>query len=76
MNEVREVNINVPKKAIVINKYAENGGGWIWCLGFIGAIIYYWQLASGFGEYFFGFLKALVWPAYMVYDLFKFLGVN
>lgn len=76
MNEVREVNINVPKKAIVINKYAENGGGWIWFLGFIGAIIYYWQLANGFGGYVVGVLKAFVWPAYMVYDLFKFLGVN
>lgn len=76
MTEVKEVNITVPKKAVVINKYAENGGGWIWFLGFIGAIIYYWQLANGFGEYVVGVLKAFVWPAYMVYDLFKFLGVN
>lgn len=75
MNEVREVNINVPKKAIVINKYAENGGGWIWFLGTIGAVIYYFQQASGFGEYVVGFLKALVWPAYFVYHIFKSLGV-
>lgn len=74
MNEVKEININVPKKAIVINKYAENGGGWLWFLGFIGATVYYWQNAVGFGEYVIGFLKALVWPAYLVYDLFKFLA--
>ncbi len=76
MNEVKEININVPKKAIVINKYAENGGNWLWFVGFIGAVVYYWQSAAGFGEYVVGFLKALVWPAYMVYDLFKFLGAN
>lgn len=76
MTEVREVNINVPKKAIVVNKYAENNAGWLWFLGFIGATVYYWQLADTFGAYVVGLLKAFVWPAYLVYDLFKYLGVN
>lgn len=74
MEEVKQVNVNIPKKAIVINKYAENGG-WTYCLGVIGAFIYYLQTTSGFWEGLLGFLKALVWPAYFVYHIFKFLGV-
>jgi hypothetical protein len=75
MNEVKEVNINIPKRAVIVNKYAGNPGGWLWFLGFIGAIVYYWQMANGFGEYVVGFLKAFVWPAYLVYHLLKFLGL-
>lgn len=75
MTEVKEVNINVPKKAVVINKYTEGGGGWIYFLGLIGATIYFFGNANTFGEYIIGFLKALVWPAYLVYHLFKFLGL-
>lgn len=75
MTEVKEVNINVPKKAVVINKYAENSSGWIYCLGIAGSFIYYLQSVSGFWEGVLAFLKALVWPAFVVYHLFKFLGI-
>lgn len=75
METVKEININVPKKAIVINKYAENGG-WIYCLGLVGAVIYYFQIATTFGTYVVGFLKALVWPAYLVYHLLKFFQLS
>ncbi len=75
MTEVREINVNIPKKAVIINKTTENGGGFAYCLGIIGAVVYFFQQANGFGEYVVGFLKALVWPAYAVYHLFKFLGL-
>jgi hypothetical protein len=75
MNEIKEVNINVPKKAIVVNKYTEHSGGFIWFLGFIGAIVYYWQNANGFGEYVLGLLKAVVWPAILAYELLKHVGL-
>lgn len=75
MTEVQEVNINVPKKAIVVNKYAHQSGGMVWFLGFVGAVIYFFSNANGFGEYVIGFLKAIVWPAYFVFHLFKFLGL-
>lgn len=75
MNEVKEININVPKKAVVFNNYTKESGGFAYFLGFIGAVIYYYQQAGAFGEYVIGFLKALVWPAYLVYELFKFLGM-
>ncbi|MCD4761175.1 hypothetical protein K8R42_04735 [bacterium] len=47
-------------------------GGAIYGLGFIGAVIYYIQHADSFASGVIGFLKALVWPAMVVY---KFLGI-
>lgn len=48
-------------------------GGGIYGLGLIGSAVFFIGQASTFGEGFVGFLKALVWPAFMVYELFKFL---
>ncbi len=50
-------------------------GGAIYGLGFIGAAIYYISTATGFWMGVLGFLKALVWPAFLVYGLLKFLGM-
>jgi hypothetical protein len=46
----------------------------IYGLGFIGAAIYFIAHASGFWMGVLGFLKAIVWPVFMVYELFKFVG--
>ena len=40
---------------------------------FIGALLYYLQHAASFGEGVLGFLKALVWPALLVYKLLEYL---
>lgn len=48
-------------------------GGGIYGLGFIGAAIYYISTATGFWNGVLGFLKALVWPAFLVFHLLKFL---
>ena len=48
-------------------------GGALYGLGFIGAAIYYISVAGSFGAGVIGFLKALVWPAFLVYDALKFL---
>ena len=50
-------------------------GGGIYCLGFIGAAVYYIQSTSGFWVGVLGFLKALVWPAFLIYEALKFLGM-
>ncbi len=56
--------------------YAYNSsGGAVYGLGFIGAVVYYISNATGFWVGVFGILKALVWPAFMVYNIFKFLGI-
>lgn len=45
---------------------------WLYGLGVVGAAIYYTQQATTFWEGFVGVLKALVWPAFLVY---KLLGI-
>ena len=49
------------------------GGGAVFGLGLIGAVVYFWQQASTFWEHIIGLLKALVWPAFLVYYLLDFL---
>lgn len=49
------------------------GTGAIYGLGFIGAAIYYIQHANTFWVGVIGLLKALVWPAFVVYKALGFL---
>ena len=49
-------------------------GGTIYGLGVIGAAIYYVSTASGFWMGVLGLLKSLVWPAFLVFELLKFLA--
>jgi len=42
-------------------------------LGLIGALVYYIQHATSFGDGIVGFLKALIWPAMLVYNLLDHL---
>ena len=50
-------------------------GAAVYGLGFIGAAIYFIIQATTFWMGVLGFLKAIVWPAFFVYELFKYLGV-
>jgi len=54
--------------------HSGGSGGTVYGLGFLGAVIYYISTASGFWIGVLGFLKALVWPAFLVFELLKFLG--
>jgi len=49
-------------------------GGAVYGVGFIGALVYYLSTATGFWMGVLGFLKALVWPGFLVYEALKFLG--
>ena len=49
--------------------------GAIYGLGFIGAAVYYISHAIGFWNGVLGLLKAMVWPAFLIYELLKFLGM-
>ena len=44
-------------------------------LGFIGAAIYYISTATSFWAGVLGFLKALIWPVFLVYEWMKYLGM-
>ena len=46
----------------------------VYGLGFIGAAIYFISTATGFWAGVIGFLKAIVWPAFLVFEVFKHLG--
>ena len=47
------------------------GAGAVYGLGFLGAVVFYFQQADSFWEYLLGFLQAIVWPAFLVYELFS-----
>jgi len=49
-------------------------GGGLYGLGFLGAAIYYVSTATGFWMGVLGILKAIVWPAFLVFELLKFLA--
>tara|TARA_Y100000310_G_scaffold343691_1_gene452514 strand:+ start:2835 stop:3059 length:225 start_codon:yes stop_codon:yes gene_type:complete len=49
-------------------------GGCAYFLGFLGAAIYYISIATGFWNGVLGVLKALVWPAFLIFELLKFVG--
>jgi hypothetical protein len=51
-----------------------NSSNAVYGLGFIGAAIYYISTATGFWMGLVGFLKAIVWPAFLVYEALKQLG--
>jgi hypothetical protein len=45
----------------------------VYGLAFIGSLVYYIQHATTFGEGVLGVLKALVWPAMLVYKTMEYL---
>ncbi|AKM84749.1 MAG: hypothetical protein VE98_C0001G0292 [candidate division Kazan bacterium GW2011_GWA1_50_15] len=46
----------------------------VYSLGLIGAAVYFIGAATTFWGGVLGFLKALVWPAFLVYQAFRFLA--
>jgi hypothetical protein len=51
-----------------------NSSNAVYGLGFIGALIYFIGAATNFVGGLIGFLKALVWPAFLVYEALKAVG--
>ena len=50
-------------------------GGAVYGLGFIGAAIYFIGQATTFWTGVLGFLKAIVWPLFLVHGLLRFIGL-
>jgi hypothetical protein len=57
-----------------INRH-DGACGAVYGLGFIGACVYFIGNAATFWLGVLGFLKALVWPAFLVYAALKYLSV-
>lgn len=65
---------SVKKEVKVVNKYSGGGaGGAVYGLGFIGALVYFVQHSTTFVDGLIGLLKAIVWPALLVYRVFELL---
>ena len=56
------------------NAYKGRTSEAVYGLGLIGACVYYFTHAATFWIGVLGFLKALVWPAFLVFESLKFLG--
>ena len=56
------------------NHQATASGGAVYGFGFIGAAIYFISHAATFWLGVLGFLKAIVWPAILVFEALKALG--
>ena len=56
--------------------YQKSGtSGALYGMGFIGAAVYFISHAVSFWMGVVGFLKAMVWPAFLVYEAFKHLAM-
>ena len=65
----------VDNKSIKTNKNMKKGtSGAVYGLGLIGAAVYFIQHATTFWAGVLGLLKAIVWPAVLVYKLLGFLS--
>lgn len=69
-------NIDSPKPddKKMMMKYQSGGGDTVYALGMVGAWVYYIKRATTNQERVLGFLKGLVWPAFLVYELYEFLN--
>ncbi len=47
----------------------------VYGLGFLGAAVYYIQMASGFWSVVIGLVKAIFWPAFLVYEVLRHLEI-
>jgi hypothetical protein len=57
-----------------MSKYNNKTSNAVYGMGFIGAAIYYISSSSSFFGGLIGLLKAIVWPAFLVYDALKALN--
>jgi hypothetical protein len=63
----------VPERRV--NMKHAGGGGAVYGLGFVGAAVYFIQHAASFSDGVFGVLKAMVWPALVVYHVVGLLKI-
>lgn len=54
----------------------EGSWGWVLFMAWVGAFLYFFNLDPTFGGFFVAILKAIVWPAFVVYEVLGSLGVK
>jgi hypothetical protein len=68
-------NTNGWKCSVKEHVHSQGSGSAIYGLGFLGALVYYVTTATSTTAAIIGILKAIVWPAFLVYSLMKYLGM-
>ena len=58
-----------------MNKGCNAAGGGVYGLAFIGAVVYFIQHADTFWMGVYGVLKAIVWPAILIYKALGFFNL-
>jgi len=71
----KEIKKGCDKKDFKKSYKCSTCGGGLYFFGFLGSAIYYIAHATGFWNGVLGFLKAIIWPVFLVYELMKFLGM-
>jgi len=61
-----------PEKKVI---YKGAASAPVYGMGFIGALVYYIANAATFWMGVLGFFKAIFWPAFLVYELLKYLNM-
>lgn len=59
---------------VSVGNIKHGGGNAVYSLGMIGALVYYIQQASTFWLFLVALFKGIFWPAFVVYELLKFLA--
>lgn len=74
MAEVKEVRVKNDK---IVKVVTDSGPmAWILFAAYVGSVIYFFQLDPTFWGFVLALLKALFWPAYLVYEGLGALGVT
>ena len=69
-----EENEKTAKKHKKWSSKSSGSSSCLYFMGMIGAAVYYISVSTSFWGGLLGFLKALVWPAFMVYDVLTYFG--
>lgn len=60
----------------IIKVVTENGAlGWIFFTAYIGAVVYFFSLDVTFWGFILALIKAIFWPAFLVFEALGALGV-
>jgi hypothetical protein len=62
------------KNFIKVNK-SDGAMGFVLFVAWFGALVYFVQQSEGFWGFILAFLKACVWPAFLVHRAFEALGI-
>ena len=63
------------KSTKVINKGGDGMFGVAYFMAVIGAAVYFVQASAGFWGFILALLKALVWPAFIIYEVLGLLNI-